>query len=390
MVPTASLCLVHPPTDPGAPPVRLAVCAAGEIWGGVERFIVTLTSGLRQLGIDPLVVLFYDGPLAAALRDQRISVATLEEFGKYDPRTVARLRGLLREHRINVLHVHGYRASVVGCLAARHLGIRIVKTEHGQIEPFAGWRAVLSHGRLIANTLLERLANRCTLDAQVFVSIDIQQRLRLPARIPQRVIYNGIDPPSLRTDAMPARRSRSDTAFEVGIVGRIDKVKGHEVLLRAVTLLRNLPRLRVHVYGTGPLEAYCRQMAADAKLSGMMRFHGFDPAIHERMASLDLLVMPSLHEGLPYVLLEAMSLRVPIIASRVGGLREVLEDGSGMLVPPDDPGALAVAIERLYGDHELRARFAAKAHETVRRRFAARDMVRGYRDVYRQLLAPAP
>jgi len=135
--------------------VRLAVCAAGEIWGGVERFIVTLATGLRYLGVDPLVVLFYDAPLAAALREQRIAVVTLDGFGKYDPRTVTQLRGLLREHQINVLHVHGYRASIVGCLAARHLGIKIVKTEHGQVEPLSGWRAVLSHGRLIANTLLD-------------------------------------------------------------------------------------------------------------------------------------------------------------------------------------------------------------------------------------------
>ena len=66
--------------------MRLAVCAAGEIWGGVERFIVTLATGLRSLGIDLLVVLFYDGPLAAALREQRIAVKTLAGFGKYDPR----------------------------------------------------------------------------------------------------------------------------------------------------------------------------------------------------------------------------------------------------------------------------------------------------------------
>ena len=388
--------------------MRLAVCAAGEIWGGVERFIVTLATGLRYLGVDPLVVLFYDAPLAAALREQRIAVVTLDGFGKYDPRTVTQLRGLLREHQINVLHVHGYRASIVGCLAARHLGIKIVKTEHGQVEPLSGWRAVLSHGRLIANTLLERLANLCTLDAQVFVSTDIQQRARgerelvgdllvdlafgQPLQDPELAVRQraGVDvTAALRTDAAPARRSRSDTPFDVGIVGRIDQVKGHEVLLRALACLRHLPRLRVHVFGTGPLEAHCRRMAAEGKLSDVVRFHGFDPAIHERMASLDLLVMPSLHEGLPYVLLEAMSLRVPIVASRVGGLREVLDDGSGMLVPPGDPYALATAIERLYDDRELRARLAARAHETVRQRFAARDMVRAYCDLYRQLLVPA-
>jgi glycosyltransferase involved in cell wall biosynthesis len=383
-----SLSVVPPAPTPSASSIRLAICAAGEIWGGVERCIVTVGLGLRELGIDPLIVVFYDGPLAAAARGEGLDVVTLDESSKHDPRTIGRLQTLLRQRRINVLHVHGYRASIVGGLAARRLGIKVVKTEHGQLEPFPGWRAAGGHMKLAANVLLERIASRWLLDAQVFVSRDIQHRRGLRcSRVAQRLIYNGIDAPALPTVCL--RRARSHQAFDVGIVGRIDRVKGHDVLLRAMTHLRHVRNLRLHVIGSGPLEEPSKRLTRQLSLDGVVQFHGFTAAVHERMASLDLLVMPSLHEGLPYVLLEAMSLRVPVIASRVGGLREVLDDGSGMLVPPGDPCALAAAIERLYGDRELRARLADRAHETVRRRFAARDMVRAYGDLYRQLLAPA-
>jgi glycosyltransferase involved in cell wall biosynthesis len=369
-----------------APAVRVAICTAGEIWGGVERFIVTMATGLRSIGVEPFVVVFLDGPLAAALRDEQIAVHVLDSRAKYDPRMIWRLRALLRQHRINVLHVHGYKASVVGGLAAQGLHIKFVKTEHGQLEPLPRWSAIPSHGRLAANTLLERLTCRCLLDAQVFVSRDIQERLGFRAsRIPQHVIYNGVDAPSLRPED-PVRRCDSGKQFNIGIVGRIDKVKGHDVLLEAMAHLQHLERVRLHVFGSGPLEEQCKRLARGPALAGIVRFHGFEPAIHDRIAALDLLVIPSLHEGLPYVLLEAMYLKVPVIASRVGGLREVLEEGCGVLVTPNDPAALAAAIEQLYRNSWLRAQLAAKAHTVVRQRFLAGDMVRQYHELYQQLL----
>jgi glycosyltransferase involved in cell wall biosynthesis len=367
--------------------VRLAICAAGEIWGGVERFVITIAKGLANAGVDPLVVVFHNGPLAERLRDEGITVAVVDRYAKYDPRTIRQLRALFREHRINLLHVHGYKASVLGGLAARRLGIKVVKTEHGQLEPFPGWKALWAHARLAANTLVERVASRWLIDAQVFVSRDIEQRLRYrTAQIPLRLIYNGIEPPAVRRHAASPRPA-AEGPFHIGIVGRIDKVKGHDVLLSALARLRHLKALRLHVFGSGPMENECKRLAHELALDGMVHFHGFDPAIHERIAELDLVVIPSLHEGLPYVLLEAMCLKVPVIASKVGGLREVLEqDGCGVLVAANNPVTLAVAIEQLYRNSGLRSHLAEKAHTVVRRRFLAGDMVRQYDQLYRQLL----
>ena len=383
-MPSASLSLDSPASAPAASDIRLAICAAGEIWGGVERCLVTMVRGLRELGIDPLVLLFYDGPLAAALRGEGVEVVTLHNAPKHDPRTIGRIQTALRRHRINVLHVHGYRASIVGCLAARRLGIKVVKTEHGQLEPFAGWRAAGGYVKLAANIFLEGIASRWLLDAHVFVSRDIQHRRGFRrSRVPQRLIYNGIEALSI-PPARP-RRVRAGQSFEIGIVGRIDRVKGHDVLLRALTHLRHVRNLRLHVIGSGPLEAESKRLTRQLSLDGVVQFHGFTPAAHERIAALDLLAIPSRHEGLPYVLLEAMYLNVPIVASNVGGLREVLGDGCGLLVAPDDPEALAASIEQLYHDGELRRRMAAAARRLVRRQFMASTMVGQYRDVYHEL-----
>src|SRR5258706_12132515 len=143
----------------------------------------------------------------------------------------------------------------------------------------------------------------------------------------------------------------------------------------------------LHVLGAGPREGRCQRLASGLGLGAAVHFHGFEPAVHARMASLDLLVIPSLREGLPYVLLEAMYLKVPVVASSVGGLREVLEDKEcGVLVPVNDVERLAAAIEELYRVRHRRGVLAERAHTLVRRQYLADRMVRQYGDLYRQLL----
>jgi glycosyltransferase involved in cell wall biosynthesis len=266
--------------------------------------------------------------------------------------------------------------------------VAVVKTEHGRVEPLAAWGALAGHCKLRLNSLFDRLVSRFVTKAVVFVSQDIQRHARLrSSRIHRRIIYNGIAPAPISFPNGYSPRS-SPGEFHIGIVGRIDKVKGHAHLLRALARLKHLPGLRLHVFGAGPLESECRRECRQAGLTDQVCFHGFQESIHEHIARLDLLVMPSVHEGLPYTLLEAMYLKVPVIASRVGGLAEVIEDDhSGVLVDARDEPALATAIERLYWSPELRSRLAQEAFRRVSRQFLAAGMVRQYVQLYAHLLS---
>jgi len=126
----------------------------------------------------------------------------------------------------------------------------------------------------------------------------------------------------------------------------------------------------------------------DLAIADRVIFHGFTARAGEQIARLDALVMPSWHEGLPYVLLEAMSLEVPIVATRVGGLAEVLDGREcALLVPPRDPAALASALERLYHDPALARRLSRSARALVTGEFEAGRMVTRYADLYKELLA---
>ncbi|HAO93323.1 MAG: hypothetical protein A2X99_11960 [Deltaproteobacteria bacterium GWB2_55_19] len=361
-----------------AGPLRLAICSTGELYGGVEQFIYSFAT---ELGKDPsvrvIVVLFNEGMLSERLRGAGVRTFVMSSF-KYSPLAVVGLARLFRKEGINVVHNNGYKANILCAMAAKACGARVVKTEHGRLEPSSG----LNGARMRFNLLLDRLVTKAFVSKVVFVSRDIQSCCGgSGSNGGGTVIYNGISAiepaEALRIVAADAGR------FEIGIIGRLSAVKGHIYLLEAMRRLGGEPDLRLNVYGAGDLEKALKAFCERHSLSDKVVFHGFRKDIYGCIRSLDLLVMPSLHEGLPYTLLEAMYLKVPVVASGVGGLGEILESGiDSVLVAPGDISGLARAIERLRGDPELRRDLASKAFEKVTGRFLIGGMVSKYMDVY--------
>jgi glycosyltransferase involved in cell wall biosynthesis len=244
----------------------VAICAAGEIWGGVEQCVFTLARELPRTGFSPLVVLFHEGLLAARLRAAGVEVRVLPG-GRYDLRAVARLRDLVRRERIRLLHVHGYKAAVAAACTRPGLDLRIVKTEHGLLEPREaladGWR----HARLALNHWLDRLATR-GVDTRVFVSRALEATAS--RRPTDCVIHNGVEPqPHDEGTTLSADR------FHIAIVGRVCRVKGHRHLIEALARLPEREGVQLHVFGAGPLEAECRRLAEARAVTGSIVFHGF-------------------------------------------------------------------------------------------------------------------
>jgi len=199
-----------------------------------------------------------------------------------------------------------------------------------------------------------------------------------PARI--RLVPSGVDPDAFTPD--PAARAAlrrewalADDDVAVILVGVLEARKGHATLLEAAARLRDT-RLRWIFCGTGSLEAALR---ADATARGIaVRFTGFRPDVARCLAAADVTVLPSLHEGLGVAALEAMAAARPVVASRVGGLAEVLVDGeTGSLVPPRDADALAAALRPLAVAPDLRARMGAAGAARVRARYSAAAMAEG-------------
>ncbi|MBI5193531.1 MAG: glycosyltransferase family 4 protein [Nitrospirae bacterium] len=358
--------------------IKLALCSAGELYGGVEQFMYTLSEYLtKDSEIDLTVIVLHKGLLYEKLKESKISIELVQERFKYDLTTIFKINKILKTKNINVVHTNGYKATILAGIAAKISGIKLIKTEHGIIEPAKGLR----HYKMIFNILIDRVVSRFLLNAIVYVSKEMQNNFKNPKGLKNLVIYNGIKP------IIHSANGKTSGFFNIGIIGRITEVKGHIYLLKALKHLAHLSGIKVYILGSGPLEHELKIYCHRNGISDKVHFMGFQKNIYTYLRNLDLLVMPSLNEGLPYTLLEAMYLKVPVVAFAVGGLKEVLKDHhTGILVPSTDVDSLANAIEKLYTNPPLRKWIAQNAFTEVSDNFRADSMAKRYIDVYQKLV----
>jgi glycosyltransferase involved in cell wall biosynthesis len=317
--------------------------------------------------------------LRGQLRERGFETETFSLRRPLDWRCFRGLAQMLRARRVDVVHSHEFTMAVYGAAAARRVGLRHVITMHGGRYFAAQWR------RRVAMRWAARRS-----DALVAVSSATAEHLAgslglAPAAV--TVIPNGI----------PFREGARDTVRrELGIapdelllvaVGNLYAVKGHMILLQALsTLHRSGEQLpwRLAIAGRGDEEMPLRTFAEAEGLTDRVHLLGYREDVPDILAAGDVFVMPSLSEGLPLALVEAMSASLPVIASEVGGIPEVVEhEREALLTPPGDPDALADALRRVMRDESLRIALGGAARRRALSDFGVRTMGDAYERLYR-------
>jgi glycosyltransferase involved in cell wall biosynthesis len=366
---------------------RITHIISGDLWAGAEVAVAGLLPGL-QLEYDVSALLFNEGVLSRRLRQKGIEVSVIQEGGSIrDIPMLTKICRVLREKRSELVHTHDYKETVLGVPAGKLAGVdRFVCTQHGAPEQFRGF-ARLKNGLYL---LFDRLVIGCCVDRIISVSEDLRRRLivRYP---PERVVtvHNGIELTTKRpADRVERKRQLGIPSSRklVGTVGRLTPVKGIHHLLKAARLILKARQDVVFVIaGDGPLKNELRKMARELEIHDSVLFLGFREDVIEVMSMMDVFVLTSLHEGIPLSLLEAMGLGLPVVATKVGGIPEVIEDGrSGILVQPGSAEAIAEAILDM-----LSARAEAigsQGRKRVLEEFSTERTVRRTADIYRQLL----
>ena len=357
--------------------------------GGGQVTVLTLARGLDREKFEILVASEEGGPLVDEL--ERIGIRHIPVvLGKFSGLSAAgALATVLRENAVDVLHTHGGTAGLYGRLAARKAGTpAVVHTVHGL--HYLHYRNPAAKRAFIA---LERRLSRTT-DAVIFVSVADMERaahLRLALPPKARLIRNGVAP-------IPPERLRDAAAVraELGAVGRplvvavsrLHRQKGVTYLLRAVSLVRaEIPDVRVMVAGGGPLADRLGAEVKALRLGDNAALLGERTDALDILAAADLFVLPSLWEGLPYVLVEAAALGKPIAATDIDGVREVIRNGAtGVLVPPLDPGALAASMLFLLKDQAFASRLGEAARNEIPPRFSVERMISETESLYLEIL----
>jgi sugar transferase (PEP-CTERM/EpsH1 system associated) len=349
--------------------------------GGMEYGVIKLTNGLVGSRVVSSICSTVPATQIKELLDPSVRLIECRRREGNDPSLVWQLYRLLKRERPDIVHTHAWGTLIEGLVAARLARVPIVvHGEHGTLQTSRGqvwaqrwgWNAadrVLS----VSSKLADRMAGEIGF---------LRERIT--------TIRNGVD--FTRFDRRNRQAGRAALALgpndlAVGTVGRLVDVKDHANLIEALRILHGAGvRFKGFIAGDGPLRESLQQQIDTLGLATCVTLLGHRADVHAVLPALDVFVLSSKSEGLSNTIQEAMASAVPVVATRVGGADELVDDGlTGVLVPPRDPHALAVALEGVARNAGRRAAMANASELKAQREFSLERMLREYEQLYLNL-----
>jgi glycosyltransferase involved in cell wall biosynthesis len=351
---------------------------------GAENMLLNLCASQETAGCQNSLLLFYNVHVPNVefyerARRRGLSVRMVHCNGRADWRAVRQIEDYIREDGVDLVHTHGYKADLYGYLAAWRCHKPVVATCHNWVGGTAAL-GIYNH--------LDRMALK-KFNALAAVSDTVAQRL-LAFGVPAekiKTIANGIDVKAFeRAEPLPLLNAEGSAV--VGVVARLDMQKGFAYLLRAAReLCKRFHGLKFVIAGEGPDRDAIEEMIQQYGLQSNVVLAGQQSNMPAIYAAMDIFVLPSLNEGLPMTVLEAMAACKPVIATRVGAIPSVIKDGeNGLLVDPRNSEGLRSAIASLLDDPERRRRLGVQAHTWVSRNHTSEAMALKYREMYEEVL----
>jgi glycosyltransferase involved in cell wall biosynthesis len=346
---------------------------AGKEWRGGQRQSFFLAKELKRKGLPFFFIVQPESPLHQKACEAELPVLPFKMRNEFDLLAILRLAWAMKRKKCLLAHFHDAHSAAVGSVAASlaKVPFRIITRRVAfplKKNPFS------------------RRKYQKNVDAIIAISENVKKVLVEGGVDPQNieVIRSGIDFSSFEEDSRALKykdylHREFSFAFDdylVGIVAHLADNKGHQYLIKATKILKQQsPKIKTIVVGEGPLSMELNRQARELNVEDIVFFLGFRKDIPKILTSLDLFVLSSYLEGMGSSILDAMACRLPVVATKVGGIPEVVIHGeTGLLVPPRNPSALARAILKLYSDKTLASRLGQKGCELVHRKFSAEAM----------------
>lgn len=356
---------------------------------GAEHVLLELAVHSKSQGLNVTIGVFENSQnpnleLANCAEKFGFEVQIFPCNGRFDKKTVQMIKDYMNNAGVQILHSHNYKSNFYARRALSNSNVRWVVTNHGRrFGP-----------KLLLYNLLDAFIVRRA-DKIIAVSEEIAKKMKLAGIAKGKIclIENGVNLEMFTTNSSSQAIKESlgikKEVLVVGAVGSLTREKGHLYLLTAVTkVAQRLPEVIFLFVGDGRERSNLERMVFKLGIEDKVIFAGMRKDIPEILSILDVFVLPSLNEGLPIALLEAQAAKVPVVATRVGAIPDVVKDGvTGILIPPEDPEAIAKSIVRVLSDRKSACNMAQRGFERVRDNFSAEKMADKYLSLYQELLS---
>ena len=353
---------------------------------GAERVIVTLCDKLKETAFSPILgcIMAQHAELpevGTIARDLGIEVVPMVQTNKLDWRCI---KEMIHFHDISIIHCHGYKPSLLSYIAETFSGIRIIVTCHL-------WNNAILRFKVYAflESLIMRRSHKVVAVSGAIKDSIIKMGVS-PSKV--KVIFNGIDMEKWHRDEnldilqYKKQLGLKEDTVVLGLFGRLYKQKGHEYLFHALSRIKT-KKIEVICVGDGPLKHELKQLVNRLDIKDTVHFLGFRHDVKSLLQITDLFMMPSLDEGLPMALLEAMAMEKAVVITPVGAIPYVIDDGhDGVFVLPKSANALADAITNLLDDPTKIKVIGRNAKKKVIQKFSSEVMTAGYLKIYREMV----
>jgi len=350
--------------------------------GGAENLLVATVKEMAQRDYNVMVGYIYGpGTLASQLKSFGAEVVDLSLKGKIDPLVIIKLFFLIKKKRIDIVHTHLVHASIVGRISSRLAGVKaIISTRHYGYNPkeksFMHWlerKTSYLNKKIIAisQAVREYMIKQQNYDSEKLV-----------------VFYNAVD----LSDFNPQyqrKATEDNNGYMIGSVGHLHPQKGHDVLIKAFALVaKECPRAKLVIAGDGDLRTYLQKLVSQLRMEGNVAFLGVQEhsQVINILGYIELFVLASNWEGFGIAIIEAMAMAKPVIATKVEGIKEVVDDGyTGLLVPPNQPEVLAEKILYLMKKPELAKIMGERGRRKVEKEFSTEVMIEKLERLYQSV-----
>lgn len=347
--------------------------------GGAEALLknfVIQAKNNKKLQME-ICVLYSNGIFRKEIKNKGISIWDLGLKFKYDLRGIIKLISLIKRGKYSIVHVHLFPANLFGSIASLFLpkNIKFIFSEHNVYNRRRSFKIFKVLDTLIYNRYYKIICVSKQVQVALIEWLPNLQRKSV-------VISNGVLVSDL-SNRSPIKK------YDVLFVGRLTKAKGVDILIKAINILKEKYRkeIRAAIVGKGYLEEELKELVKELGIGEEVEFLGIRSDIERLMKSTKLFVLTSRWEGLPLTILEAMSSGAGIIATKVGGVPEVIQNGKeGILISPEDPTALARAIAELLKDRELRVKMGINAYKKVKEKYSIEVYSKNILEFYKSLI----